>query len=325
MKNHYGFAACMFLFVALALMLHDFTFSEEAKRGEEQKGKKETLYGNFWGPLGGMWKEGLGFVQLPLEECFRFERERWLKRYGACPFRGAGTAGGAEKQWKRYWITLQISLLNEKGWLPIGVSGGEYLFSREGMKPSPPLYLDYLRLEETPIEPIPSADQGGSVMFPQPFPQVVDPDKYTFCDEYYSSDELMIPPPAHSLRIYAGVPLKPEHFAFVSPAYLRSPKLKYTLYDVNYDMDCRNVIKVTFNRSVEPPLRGDRFWIWQTIKARVAAAKGHNIYWLAWEFLDEDGKPLPADYPLPTRWFPDNFKEIFKPIPLPEDLPQVQD
>ena len=41
--------------------------------------------------------------------------------------------------------------------------------------------------------------------------------------------------------------------------------------------------------------------------------------------MKQGGKPLPADYPLPTRWFPGNFKEIFKPIPLPEDLPEAQD
>jgi len=288
-----------------------------------RKAVEETTFGNFWGCISlGNHPETMA---VDMRAAFENERAAW-RSYMASdnPFSaGFENPKDAIRSCYLHWLSVQIAVLNEKGWNILASSGDTFVFQRPYGYESFKYMPNYFRqqMERAAKEPKPSFFGSGTLFsFPLHRPRKLDvrlvDKKFDWYDyQWYQCSCLVIPPGAHALRIYSPVALAIDGIRVYPGAYLNKPAFQ-DLYSYGYDMDAENVLTLRFNRTT---YLYDRFWRWKTLVLKLGTRykKDDAPEWMAWEFLGPDGEPLPECVSPPTRYFPEGFDKHFKPLPLP--------
>ncbi len=288
---------------------------EDRKAADTRAAKAEVRYGNFWGPspVG-----DVAYMLVDMRRNFEIMMRLWRKDIGnRVPFRCSRTADPAKSLFD-LWTGVQLAVLDDHGWKAVSRSGDEYLLRKAGFREKekvPPLLAEIFELDpESPYE-LPHPAPGSYLSLVLPYAVSLDAGR----EERYLNSEvdtlLMIPPYARSLRIYLGFPVDVNTVSFPRMPFLSVPKVAEKMYEVRYDLEALNVVRIDFKPYIP------NFWKWREIMLKLNSLPGpprpKNIpNSFAWEFLDENGDPLPADSPLPVAFFPQNFKEYFHPIPL---------
>ena len=306
------------LAAAVVLSFSTLSLTEETRPAEDaavKAAKGETLYGNHWG-IFTAW--GDVFMVVDMRKVFETARRLWKKKFGsASPYRCSVVADPVES-WFDYYAAVQFTLLAERGWTLVTSSGDKYVFRKKLAKEPedpPPLLAAKLEDDDLPVEPKGQGYHPSMSTFPITRP--LDLSLPTYCNLRYGSQFLLVPPYAAALRIYSNVPLDKDAVCFPLLPYLHIPRFSREFYEVSYDKEAANVIRIDLRSRLIPD-----FWKWRILFIKIYSLpykeEGKNIFieWFAWEFLDENGDPLPADSPLPVAFFPQNFKEYFHPIPL---------
>jgi len=332
--HRYVGAVLIFVCIVLAAALYraqgeEAWLKEHVNDKEWRKAVEETTFGNFWGCT------SLGFhpevMVVDMRAAFENERAAW-RSYMASdnPFSaGFENPKDAIRSCYLYWLGVQMDFLGEKGWKVQGSSGDTFVFQRpygyESFKYKPDYFNDRFARAAGEI----GFREAGPVKFTFPFhrPRSLDVSlkkyKYdVYYYQWYQAERLVIPPGAYAIRIFSPVALSADRIRIGPGDYLNKPAFQ-DLYSYGYDMDAENVLTLRFNRTTR---LYDRFWRWKTLVLKLATKyEGDDPEWMAWEFLGPDGEPLPECVSPPTRYFPEGFDKHFKFIPLPGDLPQVQD
>ncbi len=331
-----GAVILLLLAFAGGRLLSEEKISPERKK-ELERIRHEPRYGNFWGPFTAEEEGGKqGYMALDMKGLFEYEAKRWSEKYGRKnPFTSCTDEAAARFMWFSQWAASTCSTLSKKGWTLCGTyDGGIYVF-RQDSPPStePPRWIAKM-IEGEPLHVPPARAPIFMRIFYFPFTQPYRPtgdEAESFVKAPYASRWILIPPWAHSLRIYSTNPLDTMISFKKTMPYLHSAVWD-RLIRVHYSQGRFNVLQIDFKKEYDYG-----FWDWRLfgrvmMRCYTKMPSGERKFpgdpIFGWEFLDEDGKPLPADLPIATRWFPDNFKEIFKPIPLPEELknlPEAQD